>query len=87
MQNDSKNKIIKLENNKEYFVIESINDGDINYILLLNLIDQNEIKISKKIFENGQDYILDVNDLKDISNLKLRFKEQLDKDRIKLLEN
>ena len=49
--NSSKDKIIKLENNKEYFVIETLVDNNIDYLLLLNLVDDKEIKIVKKITE------------------------------------
>ena len=75
--NSSKDKIIKLENNKEYFVIETLVDNNIDYLLLLNLVDDKEIKIVKKITENDEDYIVDITDEKDLSNLKSRFKEIL----------
>ena len=82
--NSSKDKIIKLENNKEYFVIETLIDNNIDYLLLLNLVDDKEIKIVKKITENDEDYIVDE---KDLSNLKSRFKEILEDAQKKLLEN
>ena len=56
--NSSKDKIIKLENNKEYFVIETLMDNNIDYLLLLNLVDDKEIKIVKKITEDDEDYIV-----------------------------
>ena len=45
MMDSLKNKIVKLENNKEYFVLETLIDNNINYMLLLNLVDDKEIKI------------------------------------------
>ena len=85
--NSSKDKIIKLENNKEYFVIETLIDNNIDYLLLLNLVDDKEIKIVKKITENDEVYIVDITDEKDLSNLKSRFKEILEDAQKKLLEN
>ena len=76
--NSSKDKIIKLENNKEYFVIETLVD---------NNIDDKKIKIVKKITENDEDYIVDITDEKDLSNLKSRFKEILEDEQKKILEN
>ena len=46
MMDSLKNKIVKLENNKEYFVLETLMDNNINYMLLLNLVDDKEIKIA-----------------------------------------
>lgn len=85
--NSSKDKIIKLENNKEYFVIETLVDNNIDYLLLLNLVDDKKIKIVKKITENDEDYIVDIIDEKDLSNLKSRFKEILEDEQKKILEN
>lgn len=50
MMDSLKNKIVKLENNKEYFVLETLIDNNINYMLLLNLVDDKEIKIVKNDF-------------------------------------
>jgi hypothetical protein len=85
--NSSKDKIIKLENNKEYFVIETLVDNNIDYLLLLNLVDDKKIKIVKKITEKDEDYIVDITDEKDLSNLKSRFKEILEDEQKKILEN
>ena len=85
--NSSKDKIIKLENNKEYFVIETLVDNNIDYLLLLNLVDDKKIKIVKKITEKDADYIVDITDEKDLSNLKSRFKEILEDEQKKILEN
>ena len=84
--NSSKDKIIKLENNKEYFVIETLVDNNIDYLLLLNLVDDKKIKIVKKFTENDEDYIVDITDEKDLSNLKSRFKEILEDEQKKILE-
>ena len=55
MMDSLKNKIVKLENNKEYFVLETLIDNNINYMLLLNLVDDKEIKIVKMILERHKE--------------------------------
>lgn len=82
-----KNKIVKLENNKEYFVLESLIDNNINYLLLLNLVDDNEIKIVKKFEDKGEEYLVDITDDKDLSSLKSRFRDILEDSKKKILEN
>ena len=60
MMDSLKNKIVKLENNKEYFVLETLIDNNINYMLLLNLVDDKEIKIVKMILDNGEEYFVEI---------------------------
>ena len=62
MMDSLKNKIVKLENNKEYFVLETLIDNNINYMLLLNLVDDKEIKIVKMILDNGEEYFVEITD-------------------------
>ena len=82
-----KNKIVKLENNKEYFVLESLIDNNINYLLLLNLVDDNEIKIVKEFEDKGEEYLVDITDDKDLSSLKSRVRDILEDSKKKILEN
>ena len=49
--------------------------------------DDKKIKIVKKITENDEDYIVDITDEKDLSNLKSRFKDILDEQKKKIIEN
>ena len=45
-------KILKLENNKEYFSISELTEDGINYLLLMNVDNEYDVKIVKKIQEN-----------------------------------
>ena len=44
MMDSLKNKIVKLENNKEYFVLETLIDNNINYMLLWECSTPNFLK-------------------------------------------
>ncbi len=87
MMDSLKNKIVKLENNKEYFVLETLIDNNINYMLLLNLVDDKEIKIVKMILDNGEEYFVEIIDDKELTSLKSRFKDILDEQKKKIIEN
>ena len=71
----SSNKILKLENNKEYFVLEQIVDNNDTYVLVVNVDNEYDIKICKKVVTNDEDYIIDVDNETLISDLKVRFKD------------
>lgn len=87
MMDSLKNKIVKLENNKEYFVLETLIDNNINYMLLLNLVDDKEIKIVKMILDNGEEYFVEITDDEELTSLKSRFKDILDEQKKKIIEN
>ena len=87
MMDSLKNKIVKLENNKEYFVLETLIDNNINYMLLLNLVDDKEIKIVKMILDNGEEYFVEITDDKELTSLKSIFKDILDEQKKKIIEN
>ena len=73
-------KIIKLENNKEYFMISQLTENNINYLLLMNVDDESEVKIVKRISSNGEDFIMDVeSDI--LTSLKQKFKSLVDEDK------
>ena len=74
MMDSLKNKIVKLENNKEYFVLETLIDNNINYMLLLNLVDDKKIKIVKMILDNGEEYFVEITDDKEWSNVQTLLK-------------
>lgn len=71
----SSNKILKLENNKEYFVLEQIVDNNDTYLLVVNVDNEYDIKICKKIITNDEDFVIDVDNESLISDLKVRFKD------------
>lgn len=74
-------KIMKLENNKEYFVISEINEDNINYLLIMNIDDESEVKIVKKVIENGENFTVDVDDINILTSLKQKFKELVENDK------
>lgn len=71
----SNKKILKLENNKEYFILNQIEDNDSIYYLILNVDNEYDIKICKKIVFDDEEYIADVDNDSLLSDLKTRFKD------------
>ena len=71
----SSNKILKLENNKEYFVLETIIENNDTYVLVVNVDNEFDTKICKKVTTNEEDYIIDVDNESLLNDLKSRFKE------------
>ena len=74
-------KIIKLENNKEYFMISSLNENNIDYLLLINVDNESDVKIVKKIKEANEEYIIEVNQGNIYSDLKMKFKNLIDSEK------
>lgn len=73
-------KVIKLENNKEYFQISELEDNGVKYLLVMNVDNESDVKIVKKISESGEDYILDVEG-DALTDLKNKFKSLVDTDK------
>ena len=73
-------KVIKLENNKEYFQISELEDNGVKYLLVMNVDNESDVKIVKKVSEAGEDYIIDVEgDI--LTDLKNKFKSLVDTDK------
>ena len=73
-------KVIKLENNKEYFQISELEDNGVKYLLVMNVDNESDVKIVKKVSEAGEDYIIDVEgDI--LIDLKNKFKSLVDTDK------
>ena len=73
-------KILKLENNKEYFMVSELTEDNINYLLLMNVDNEADVKIVKKVSSNGEDFITDVQgDI--LVSLKQKFKSLVDSDK------
>ena len=75
------NKILKLENNKEYYTISRLTEDNINYLLLMNVDNEYDIKIVKKVNINNEDYIIEIKQGDIINSLKEKFKELVDKEK------
>ena len=52
-----------------------------------NLVDDKEIKIVKMILDNGEEYFVEITDDKELTSLKSRFKDILDEQKKKIIEN
>lgn len=74
-------KIIKLENNKEYFEISEINENNITYLLLINVDNEFDSKIVKKVTMDGEDYIIEIEQGDILADLKSKFKNQVERDK------
>ena len=74
-------KIIKLENNKEYFEISELNENNITYLLLINVDNEFDSKIVKKVTMDGEDYIIEIEQGDILADLKSKFKNQVERDK------
>lgn len=74
-------KIIKLDNNKEYFLVDELIEENTNYLLLINIDNESDIIIAKKSIENNEEYIIEINDNNELSTLKSKFKQKVDNDK------
>ena len=74
-------KVIKLENNKEYFIINELIENNIKYILVMNVDNESDVKIVKQITDNNEEYIIDVKDEALLNDLKQKFKSLVDQEK------
>lgn len=74
-------KIIKLENNKEYFQISELNENGNLYLLLINIDNESDIKIVKKVSDVNEDFIAEIEDESIINDLKTKFKSFIEEDK------
>ena len=70
-------KIIKLENNKEYFQISEYAENGVNYLLLINVDNETDIKIVKKV----DDFVVEIESEDELNNLKNKFREIIDEEK------
>ena len=74
-------KIIKLENNKEYFQMSELNENGNLYLLLINIDNESDIKIVKKVSDVNEDFIVEIEDESIINDLKTKFKSFIEEDK------
>jgi hypothetical protein len=72
--------IVSLEDNNKYFVLHELLEGKDEYCLILNLSDENDIKIVSKKQKNNKVYLVDISDNNLLSNLSNKFKESIKKE-------
>ena len=66
-----------LENDKEYFIIDSVVVDNITYKLFSNVDDEMDIKIRKIINENDELYITGIEDDEEFNKVIIAFEEKL----------
>lgn len=76
----SKNKVLKLENNKEYFALQEVLYNDNKYLLIINVSDENDIKTVQKTVDGEEDYISEIVDDKLLNTLKTKFRDLVEED-------
>ena len=74
-------KIIKLENNKEYFMISSLEENNIIYLLLINVDNEYDIKVVKKVSIDNEDYIIEIDQGDILQDLKSKFKTSINNEK------
>ncbi len=62
MEPVEKNEVLTLDNGKEYYVIDIINDEGKKYIFLSTDEKENDVILGEEIIENGEVYIETVDD-------------------------
>ena len=70
--------LVTLNNGKQYFVLESLMYEYETYDLILNVEDENDIKIVVQEMKNGKTVLNDVNDDYILKTLGSMFKEKIE---------
>lgn len=69
--------LVTLKNNKQYFVLENISYQYDIYDLILNVEEENDIKIVLQEVKNGKTVLTDVEDKSLLSTLSPLFEEKI----------
>lgn len=72
--------IITLEDNGKYFVLKELLEDRKEYCLILNIENENDIKIVSKEQKNNKMILIEVNENELLNNLSIKFKELLKKE-------
>ena len=62
------NSYIRLEDNKEYVVVDKIDSNGNTYIYLSNKKDNSDICIRKQVYENNQAFLVGLDNNEEIKN-------------------
>lgn len=76
---DINRKIITLNNNEKYFVLEELNYNNNEYCLLLNIDNENDMKISQKEVIDEKTVLNEISDETLKNELSKQFKESIEK--------
>ena len=69
--------LVTLRNNKQYFVLEDLLYKYDTYDLVLNVEDENDIKIVLQEVKNGKTVLTDINDKSLLKELSPLFEERI----------
>lgn len=72
--------IITLEDNEKYFVLKELLENRKEYCLILNIGNENDIKIVSKEQKDNKMILVEVNENELLNNLSVKFKELLKKE-------
>ena len=65
--------VIKLENGKEYGIIDTITHNGSNYLVLSNILDNNDFGIRKVIEKEGREVIIKLNNQNEFEEIMEMF--------------
>ena len=73
-------RIVTLENNNKYFVLQEVVEEEKKYCLILNVDNENDIKIMEEEKDENGLLLIDVNDEELLKKLSEKFKVSIKKE-------
>lgn len=73
-------RIVTLENNNKYFVLQELTEEEKKYCLILNIDNENDIKIMEEEKEENGLSLIDINDEELLKKLSEKFKVSIKKE-------
>lgn len=68
--------VIKLENNLEYAIFDTIQNGDNKYLFLGNLQDASDLKVRKVVKKEEREYLRKLDDKLELEEVMTLFNEK-----------
>ncbi len=68
--------ILTLENNKDYFIIDTLINEDSKYLFLVNKEDENDVVIRKVIKKDDGEYVIKLDSNDEFEKIMYLFKEK-----------
>ena len=65
--------VIKLENGKEYGIIDTLTHNNSNYLVLANILDNNDFCVRKVIEKEGREVIIKLNNQNEFEEIMEMF--------------
>ncbi len=65
--------VIKLENGKEYGIIDTLTHNNSNYLVLVNILDNNDFCVRKVIEKEGREVIIKLNNQNEFEEIMEMF--------------